>query len=159
MRRSTQMRAFVVAFLIAASAAGTAGAQEIGAGRGRHYRGAVLNAIAAATANSSSVIQEGAGNAAGISQSGSANTAGIRQYGRGNAAVIAQTGTNNTACLIQVGRGLEGSIVQNGDNQSTGLVQTRRGTREIPPELCSIDASGRGVVLGVMIGRRVRQSR
>ncbi len=129
--------------LLAAACILVAGAGQAHA-RDRHPAFDVVRSIVQAQANQSSVRQEGSGNGAAIAQNGAGNTAGIRQYGNGHTGTIMQDGDNNDACLIQVGRGLDGSITQVGDNNRTGVIQTRHGTRDIPPELCSIDSDRRG---------------
>lgn len=137
--------AFLVILLAASvTISGVAGADE-GRGRGRHRVRTWEQTMPSLTgaANTSSTIQEGANNAASISQTGIGNTAGIRQFGSDNSGAITQTGANNTACLIQAGRNLDGGIQQIGDNQSSGILQTRWGVVGIPVDVCAT-ATNRG---------------
>lgn len=111
------------------------------------FAGLALSGAASAQANdrTSSIIQQGRGNAAGIVQAGSDNDAGIRQFGRGNTGVVQQVGSGNSACIIQSGRNLDGAISQAGDDLNTGLLQTRWGNSAIPAEACQTVTSRRQV--------------
>lgn len=151
MLKLTLSRAALIGCFLTAIMAGAADAQEFNR---NHIIRSVLRA-AETTANSSTIDQQGAGNAAAVVQNGEGNNAGIRQLGRNNTGAITQTGDNNNACLIQIGRGLDGSIAQVGDSQSAGVLQTRRGSQSIPPELCSTDRRGRAIGILRHAARRV----
>ncbi|MGQ0534421.1 MAG: hypothetical protein ACT4OF_17275 [Caulobacteraceae bacterium] len=141
MSKLTFSRAGLIACCVAAIMAGNANAQERGRQSGLR---ALVRAAGIAAANTSSVDQQGSGNAAAVVQNGQGNSAGLRQIGRNNTGAITQSGANNSACLIQIGRDLDGSITQVGDNQNTGVFQTRRGQRDIPAEVCALNGDRRG---------------
>lgn len=68
---------------------------------------------AAPTNNSAVIVQDGAGNAAGVVQ-----------RGRNLDAAIVQVGDDNTACIQQVGRNQGVAVTQVGDGQAVMVLRT-----------------------------------
>ena len=65
--------------------------------------------------NRAKVVQNGNGNAAGISQNGSGNGALLVQNGDGQTGTITQNGNGNGCGLFQFGKKTSGSCTQNGN--------------------------------------------
>lgn len=86
--------------------------------------------------NNGRIVQSGASNTGQISQTGVNNSATMYQLGRSNEGSIVQNGANNTACLVQLGRGSSASITQSGDGARLGVAQNGVHTWEFAPELC-----------------------
>jgi hypothetical protein len=65
-----------------------------------------------------------ANNAVVVIQEGAGNAAGVVQRGRDHLAVIEQVGNGNAACIIQRGAGTAVGISQVGDGQAALVVRT-----------------------------------
>lgn len=126
-----EVRAAATALLVALAAVGAAPAAHAGGTVGvtitpRGELAEVLStglsiySLVQSRKSRAKVDQRGAGNAAGIAQSGSGNFAKVVQRGRGHTGTISQNGDNNAFTTFQFGRRTTSHVTQSG-NGNVGL--------------------------------------
>jgi hypothetical protein len=73
--------------------------------------------------NRARVEQNGSGNTANLSQSGSGNNLGVFQRGTGHSATASQDGNNNTLGIFQFGKNTSTNTSQTGDGKASFIFQ------------------------------------
>jgi hypothetical protein len=73
--------------------------------------------------NNARVEQNGNGNTAQLSQSGSGNNLGVFQHGSGHTATASQDGNNNTLGIFQFGKNTSTNTSQTGNGQTSFIFQ------------------------------------
>jgi len=73
--------------------------------------------------NRARVNQNGSGNTANLSQSGSGNNLGVYQRGTGHSATASQDGNNNTLGIFQFGKNTSTNTSQTGNGETSFIFQ------------------------------------
>lgn len=73
--------------------------------------------------NRARVEQNGSGNTANLSQSGSGNNLGVFQHGSGHTATASQDGNNNTLGIFQFGKNTSTTTSQTGNGKASFIFQ------------------------------------